>query len=135
MFGPIRGAWPDDLWKGWWGGNPPYHAPTFVLTHHARPPIEMDGGTTFHFVTKGIDAALERAREAAGDKDVKIGGGAATVRQFLCAGHVDELHLAVAPVVLGLGEALFKGIDLRGLGYRTTEHAATEHATHIVLSR
>lgn len=135
MFGPIRGAWPDDQWKGWWGENPPYHAPTFVLTHHARPSIEMDGGTIFHFVTGGIDVALERARAAAGDKDVKIGGGVATIRQYLRAGHVDELHLAVAPVVLGTGEPLFEGIDFRKLGYRTTEHVATEHATHIVLGR
>jgi dihydrofolate reductase len=135
MFGPIRGAWADEQWRGWWGDNPPYHAPTFVLTHHPREPIEMEGGTTFHFVTDGIDAALERARAAAGDKDVKIGGGVATVRQYLRAGHVDELHLAVAPVLLGRGEPLFDGIDMRALGYRTTEHAATDHATHIILSR
>lgn len=135
MFGPVRGEWPDERWKGWWGENPPYHAPTFVLTKHFRAPIEMDGGTIFHFVTEGVDAALERARAAAGDKDVKIGGGVATVRQYLRAGHIDELHLAIAPVVLGQGEALFEGIDLRALGYRTTEHASTERATHIVLSR
>ena len=135
MFGPVRGAWPDEQWKGWWGDNPPYHAPTFVLTHHPRAPIEMEGGTTFHFVTEGIEVALERARAAAGAKDVKIGGGVATVRQYVRAGYVDELHLAIAPVLLGRGEPLFEGIDLRSLGYGTTEHAATEHATHIMLSR
>jgi dihydrofolate reductase len=135
MFGPVRGEWPDERWKGWWGENPPYHAPTFVLTKHPRAPIKMVGGTIFHFVTEGVDAALERARAAAVDKDVKIGGGVATVRQYLRAGHIDELHLAIAPVVLGQGEALFEGIDLRALGYRTTEHAPTERATHIVLSR
>jgi dihydrofolate reductase len=135
MFGPIRGEWRDEEWKGWWGDNPPYHAATFVLTHHPRAPIEMLGGTTFHFVTNGIEAALERAREAAGDKDIKIGGGVETVRQYVQAGLVDEIHLAVAPVVLGRGEALFAGLDLRALGYHTIEHVATRHATHIVLSR
>jgi dihydrofolate reductase len=135
MFGPIRGEWPDEAWKGWWGDNPPYHAPTFVLTHHPRAPITMGGGTTFHFVTEGIEAALRLARAAAGDKDVKIGGGVATVRQYLRAGHIDTLHLALAPVVLGQGEALFEGIDLRALGYRVTERVATEHAQHIVLTR
>jgi dihydrofolate reductase len=135
MFGPIRGAWPDEEWKGWWGPNPPYHAPTFVLTHHARKSIEMEGGTTFHFVTEGIDVALKKARAAAGDKDVKIGGGVQTVRQYLQAGQVDEMHLAVAPVVLGRGEALFAGQDLRALGFRTIERRASEAATHIVLAR
>ena len=135
MFGPLRGEWPSEEWKGWWGQNPPYRAPTFVLTNHARPSIEMEGGTTFHFVTDGIDEALERARGAAGDRDVKIGGGVATVRQYVRAGHVDELHLAIAPVVLGRGEALFEGIDFRALGYRVTEHVSTELATHVVLSR
>jgi dihydrofolate reductase len=135
MFGPVRGEWPDDQWKGWWGGNPPYHAPTFVLTHHPRASIEMDGGTTFHFVTDGIEAALKLARDAAAGKDIKIGGGVATVRQFICAGHVDEMHLAVAPLMLGQGEALFDGVDLRALGYNTVEHVATERATHIVLAR
>lgn len=135
MFGPLRGEWPNGEWKGWWGENPPYHAPTFVLTNHRRAPVEMEGGTTFHFVTDGIDAALERARVVAADKDVKIGGGVATVRQYLRAGHVDELHLAIAPVVLGQGEALFEGIDLRALGYRVTEHVSTELATHVVLAR
>jgi dihydrofolate reductase len=135
MFGPIRGEWPDNEWKGWWGETPPYHVPTFVLTHHARDPIEMLGGTTFHFVTDGIEAALQRARSAAGDKDVKIGGGVDTVRQFIRAGHVDEIHLVVAPSVLGRGEALFAGLDLRSLGYRTVEHVPTNRATHIVLAK
>lgn len=135
MFGPIRGEWPDDQWKGWWGDTPPYHAPTFVLTHHPRAPIEMLGGTTFHFVTDGPEAALKAAREMAGGKDVKIGGGVSTVRQYIEAGHVDDIHLALAPVVLGQGEALFSGIDLRALGYRTVEHVATERATHVVLAR
>jgi dihydrofolate reductase len=135
MFGPVRGNWPDDEWKGWWGDNPPYHAPTFVLTHHPRDPIEMAGGTTFHFVTDGIHAALERAREAAGGKNVKIGGGVSTVRQYLQAGLVDELHFAIAPVVLGCGEEMFAGIDLPALGFSVTEHAATASATHIVLGK
>jgi len=135
MFGPVRGEWPDDQWKGWWGRNPPYHAPTFVLTHHPRASIEMDGGTTFHFVTDGIEPALKLARDAAGGKDIKVGGGVGTVRQFICAGHVDEMHLAVAPLMLGQGEALFNGIDLRALGYNTVEQVATERATHIVLAR
>jgi dihydrofolate reductase len=135
MFGPIRGEWPDEQWKGWWGDNPPYHAPTYILTHHSRASIEMQGGTTFHFITDGIEAALGLAREVARDKDVKIGGGVATVREYLRAGHIDELHLAVAPVMLGQGEALFEGIDLRALGYRVTEHVPTEKATHIVLAR
>ncbi|MBX4941879.1 dihydrofolate reductase family protein [Rhizobium binae] len=135
MFGPIRGEWPDDAWKGWWGPNPPYHAPTYILTHYPREPIVMEGGTTFHFITSGIEEALDKAKAAAGDKDVKIGGGVATVRQFLEAGLVDELHFAVAPVVLGKGEAMFSGIDLPALGFRVTEHVASEHATHIVLAK
>jgi dihydrofolate reductase len=135
MFGPIRGAWPDDQWKGWWGDNPPYHAPTFILTHYPRSPIEMLGGTTFHFVTDGIESALHKAREAAGAKDIKIGGGVQTVRQYIQAGHVDEIHLAIAPIALGQGEPLFSGLDLRALGYRTVEHAATDRATHIVLAK
>jgi dihydrofolate reductase len=135
MFGPIRGPWPDESWKGWWGANPPYHAPTFVLTHHARDPIEMEGGTTFIFVTEGIEAALEQAKAAAGDLDVKIGGGVATVRQYLRAGLIDELHFALSPVVLGQGEAMFAGIDLPALGFRVTGRQASEHATHIVLAR
>ncbi|SEJ32919.1 dihydrofolate reductase family protein [Frateuria terrea] len=135
MFGPVRGGWPDDAWKGWWGDNPPYHAPTFVLTHHPREPLVMEGGTTFHFVTDGIEAALARARAAAGDQDVKIGGGVSTVRQYLAAGLVDELHVAIAPVVLGRGEALFAGLDLPAVGFGVTEHVATELATHVVLAR
>jgi len=135
MFGPVRGPWPDASWTGWWGDNPPYHAPTFVLTHHPRDPIVMEGGTTFHFVSDGIEAALDRARKAAGGLDIKIGGGVETVRQYLRAGLIDELHFAIAPIVLGRGEAMFAGIDLPALGYRVVEHAATEHATHLVLSR
>jgi len=135
MFGPIRGPWPDHSWKGWWGDNPPYHAPTYILTHHARPSIEMEGGTTFHFVTDGIESALKQARAAAGDKDVKIGGGVDTVRQYLRAGLVDEMHLAIGPAVLGRGEALFAGLDLRALGFRVVERATTEAATHVVLAR
>jgi len=135
MFGPVRGPWADDGWKGWWGKNPPYHVPVFVLTHHPRPPIPMEGGTTFHFVTDGIQAALERARAAAQGKDVRIGGGVATVRQYLAAGLIDELHLAIAPALLGRGEHLLAGLDLVSLGYRCSEHAATEHAMHVVLTR
>jgi dihydrofolate reductase len=135
MFGPVRGPWPDEAWKGWWGANPPYHVPVFVLTHHARAPIVMEGGTVFHFVTDGIHAALARAREAAQGKDIRIGGGAATVRQYLRAGLVDEMHVAVSPTLLGRGEALFTGIDLPALGYRCTEHVATPGATHVVVTR
>jgi dihydrofolate reductase len=135
MFGPAGDNWGGPDWKGWWGGNPPYHAPTFVLTHHPRDPIEMEGGTTFIFVTDGVETALERARLAAKGLDVKIGGGAETVRQYLRAGLIDELHIALSPVLLGQGEAIFAGIDLPALGYRVTEHQATNHATHFVLSR
>ena len=135
MFGPSRGPWPDDGWKGWWGDTPPYHAPTFILTHHPRPPIEMLGGTIFHFVSEGIEVALQKARAAAGARDVKIGGGVETVRQYIQAGHVDKIHLAMAPVAIGQGEPLFSGLDLRALGYRTVEHVATERATHIVLAK
>ena len=135
MFGPSRGPWTDDGWKGWWGDNPPYHAPTFILTHHPRDPIEMEGGTTFIFVTEGIEAALEQAKAAAGDLDVKIAGGVEAVRQYLGAGLIDELHFAASPVVLGQGEAVFAGLDLPALGFRVTEHQATDHATHIVLAR
>ena len=135
MFGPVRGDWPDDSWKGWWGDNPPYHAPTFILTHHARDPIVIEGRTTFHFVTDGIESALEQARAAAGERDVKIGGGVATVRQYLEAGEIDELHFAISPIVLGRGEAMFTGIDLPSLGYRVTEHVTTELAMHVVLAR
>ena len=135
MFGPIRGPWQDNAWKGWWGPNPPYHAPTFVLTHYEREPLVMEGGTTFYFVSGGIVEALRLAKEAAGDKDVKIGGGVSTVRQYLQAGLIDSLHLALAPVALGQGEALLTGIDLPALGFSVTEHKATQHATHVVLSR
>jgi len=135
MFGPVRGPWPDDSWKGWWGDTPPYHTPVFVLTHHARPPIAMAGGTTFHFVADGIHAALAHASEAAGDKAIRLGGGVATIRQYLRAGLIDELHLAIAPVLLGAGEHLLTGIDMPTLGYRCTEHVPTEKATHVVLKR
>jgi dihydrofolate reductase len=135
MFGPIRGPWPNEDWKGWWGDNPPYHRPTFILTHHPREPIEMEGGTTFYFVTDGIESALKQAKAAAGDLDVKIGGGVSTVRQYLKAGAVDEMHLAIAPVVLGKGEALFEDIDLPALGFSVAERATTDHATHVVLKR
>ncbi|MDX2000142.1 MAG: dihydrofolate reductase family protein [Thermoanaerobaculia bacterium] len=135
MFTPSRGPWPDDGWQGWWGDNPPYHVPVFVLTHHARESLTMAGGTTFHFVTEGIEVALERAKQAAGGKDVRLGGGVATVRQYLTAGLIDEIHLAISPVLLGRGEHLLAGIDLVSLGYRCTEHAATDEATHVVLTR
>jgi dihydrofolate reductase len=135
MFGPMRGPWADDGWKGWWGENPPYHVPVFVLTQYARPPITMQGGTTFHFVTDGIHAALARAKEAAAGKDVRLGGGVATVRQYLCAGLIDELHLVISPVLLGRGEHLLAGIDAPSLGYRCTERAASERATHVVLTK
>ena len=135
MFGPVRGPWPDESWKGWWGDEPPYHCEVFVLTHHARAPIEMKGGTVFHFVTDGIEAALERAREAAGGKDIRLGGGVSTLRQYLRAGLIDDLHLAIAPTLLGSGESLFADIDLVKLGYRCTEHVATPSATHLVLHK
>lgn len=135
MFGPIRGTWPDENWKGWWGPNPPYHCDVFVLTHHARNPVTMAGGTTFHFVTEGIHAALQRASAAANGKDVRIGGGVATLRQFLRAGLIDSMHLAISPVLLGSGEPLFTDIDLLQLGYRCTEHVSTPKATHLVLTR
>ena len=135
MFGPIRGPWPDESWKGWWGGNPPYHVPVFVLTNHARAALTMEGGTIFHFVTDGIDAALKRATEAANGRDVRLGGGVATIRQYLKAGLVDEMHVAISPVLLGAGEHLFSGIDLPKLGYRRTEHVPSANATHFVLKR
>ena len=135
MFGPIRGPWLDDQWKGWWGDNPPYHTPVFVLTNHPRTSIVMDGGTTFHFVADGTEAALQRARAAANGKDVRLGGGASTIRQYLTAGLVDEMHLAVAPVLLGSGEHLLGGIDLPELGYRVTEHVPTPNVTHIVFAK
>ncbi|MGC4000270.1 MAG: dihydrofolate reductase family protein [Anaeromyxobacter sp.] len=135
MFGPVRGPWPDDSWKGWWGDEPPYHVPTFVLTHHARPPLEMKGGTVFHFVTGGIHAALEQARAAAGDKDVRLGGGVSTVRQYLRARLVDDLHLVLRPVLLGAGEHLWRDLDLRALGYTCTKTVQGERALHVFLKR
>lgn len=135
MFGPVRGPWPDDSWKGWWGDNPPYHTPVFVLTHQRRGPVTMSGGTTFHFVTDGIHAALQRAADAAGSQDIRLGGGVATIRQYLRAGLVDEMHLAISAVVLGCGEHLLEGIDLPRLGYRCVQHVPTANATHVILAR
>ena len=135
MFGPVRGPWPDDEWKGWWGANPPYHVPVFVLTHHAREAIPMEGGTTFHFVCDGIHAALAQAKAAAQGRDVRIGGGPATIRRYLVAGLIDELHLALSPTLLGSGEPLLVGIDLPALGYACSEHVASPHATHVVLTK
>jgi dihydrofolate reductase len=133
MFGPVRGRWPDESWRGWWGESPPYHVPVFVLTHHPRPPLKMQGGTTFHFVTGGIHAALELAREAAGGGDVRVGGGASTVRSYVRERLVDELHLAISPVLLGRGEALFEGMDWNALGYRCEERVEGEKATHVIV--
>lgn len=135
MFGPVRGPWPDEAWKGWWGDEPPYHTPVFVLTHHARPPLRMAGGTEFRFVTEGIHAALEQARVAAGGKDVRLGGGVSTIRQYMLAGLVDELHLAVSPIVLGAGEQLLAGIDMRSLGYVCAKFVAGERAAHVFLRK
>lgn len=135
MFSPDRGAWSDMDWKGWWGDNPPYHAPTYILTHYARPPIEMEGGTTFHFITDGIESALEQARNASAGKDVRIVGGINTIQQYLRAGLIDELHIAISPVLLGCGERLFDGVDMRALGYECIEYVASEKATHVVLQR
>ncbi len=135
MFGPVRGPWPDESWRGWWGEEPPYHVPVFVLTHHPRAPLRMAGGTEFFFVTDGIHAALEQAKAAAGDRDVRVGGGAATVRQYLRAGLIDEVHLAVGPVLLGRGENLLHDLDLRGLGYEVAELIPGERATHVVLRK
>ncbi|WP_114953690.1 dihydrofolate reductase family protein [Sphingosinicella terrae] len=135
MFGPVRGPWPDERWRGWWGEEPPYHVPVFVLTHHERPPLEMKGGTVFHFVTGGIRAALDLARDAAAGRDVRIGGGAATIRQYLEARLIDDLHLAVSPVLLGRGEPLFAGLDLPALGYAPTEHVASDKALHVLIER
>lgn len=135
MFGPVRGPWPDDSWKGWWGDEPPYHTPVFVLTHYPRAPVEMAGGTTFHFVTERIERALDLAREAAAGRDVRLGGGVSTLRQYLRARLVDEVHLAVAPIVLGGGEWLFGGVDLPSLGYRVVRHDWSQHATHVVMER
>ncbi|RAI02232.1 deaminase [Acuticoccus sediminis] len=135
MFGPVRGPWPDASWTGWWGDDPPFRCPVFVLTHYERSPVAMPGGTVFHFVTEGIEAALDLAVRAAGEKDVLIGGGVATIRQYLGAGLVDEMHLAVSPVLLGSGEHLLSGIDTVGLGYRCSEHVTTQNAMHAVLIR
>jgi len=135
MFGPVRGPWPDDSWKGWWGDEPPYHTPVFVLTHHPRAPLKMAGGTEFRFVTEGIYAALEQAEAAAGGRDVRLGGGVATVRQYLRAGLIDELHLAVRPVLLGSGENLWNGINMHALGYEWARSVAGERATHIFLRK
>jgi dihydrofolate reductase len=135
MFGPIRGEWPDDSWKGWWGENPPYHCEVFVLTHYPRPSITMQGGTTFHFVTEGIHVALERARKAAGDKDIRVGGGVSVVQQYLRERLIDEMHLAVAPVILGSGENIWQGINLLELGYKLSERVPTPDATHLVFTK
>ena len=135
MFGPVRGPWPDESWRGWWGDNPVYHVPVFVLTHHARPPLVMECGTTFHFVTEGPVVALERACAAAGDKDVRVGGGVNTIQQYLRLGLIDEMHVAISPVLLGAGERLFDGIDLPALGYVCSEHVSSARAMHIVLSK
>ena len=135
MFGPVRGPWPDDSWRGWWGETPPYHTDVFVLTHHARNPIPMAGGTTFYFVTGGIHEALDRVCASAKGKDVRVGGGVATIQQYLRAGLIDELHFAISPVLLGSGESLFAGIDLLKLGYKCTRHVPTEKATHIILTK
>ncbi|HEY3813040.1 MAG TPA: dihydrofolate reductase family protein [Caulobacteraceae bacterium] len=135
MFGPVRGPWPNEDWKGWWGDSPPYHSPVFVLTHHPRAPIEMEGGTTFHFVTDGIESALAQAKAAAGGKDIRLNGGVSTVQQYLRARLVDELHLAVSPVFLGSGENLYTGLDLRALGYVCSKHDSTPKATHLTIVR
>ena len=135
MFGPLRGPWKDDSWKGWWGDNPPYHTPVFVLTHHARPPLTMEGGTTFYFVTDGRESALKQAKEAANGKDVRIGGGVSVIRQYLIAGHIDEMHLAVSPVLLGEGENLFSGINLPQLGFTPFRTVPGESATHVFIKK
>lgn len=135
MFGPIRGPWPDDSWRGWWGDSPPYQVPVFVLTHHPRESVKMDGGTVFHFVTDGIHVALARAREAANGQDIRLGGGVATIREYLQAGLIDELHIAISPILLGAGEHLFANIDTAAMGYRCTEHVATARALHCVLTK
>jgi dihydrofolate reductase len=135
MFGPERGPWVDSSWRGWWGDNPPYHVPVFVLSHHARPPLEMQGGTIFHFTSDGIESVLASARQAAGSRDVRLGGGVSTVRQFLNAGLVDEMHIPVSPVLLGRGESLFAGLDLSALGYTVSKHVPSDKATHMVVTR
>jgi dihydrofolate reductase len=135
MFGPVRGPWPDNSWKGWWGANPPYHVPVFVHTNHPRASVVMDGGTTYHFVTDGIHAALQRASEAANGKDIQLMGGASTIRQYLHAGLIDEMHFAIAPIFLGSGEHLLAGIDLPKIGYQCSKHVATANATHVVITK
>jgi dihydrofolate reductase len=135
MFGPVRGPWPDDSWKGWWGDTPPYHVPVFVLTHHARAPLPMNGGTTFHFVTDGLDSALKQAKAAATGKDVRIGGGVSTIRQYLQAGAIDEMHLALSPVLMGEGENLFSGMNLHQLGFTSIKTVAGENATHVMMKK
>jgi len=135
MFGPIRGPWPDENWKGWWGDEPPYHTPVFVLTHHPRTPLRMAGGTEFRFVTEGIHAALDQAKGAAGSRDVRVGGGVSTIRQYLQAGLIDELHLVIRPVLLGRGEHLWHGIDMRSLGYESSKQVTGERATHLFLRK
>lgn len=135
MFGPIRGPWPDDSWKGWWGDEPPYHVPVYVLTHYERESLVMEGGTTFHFVTAGIHEALRLAQEAAGDKDVRIGGGASTIRQYLSEGLIDELHIAITSTLLGSGESLYDGVNMRALGYECVQTTPTENAVHVVIAR
>jgi dihydrofolate reductase len=135
MFGPIRGPWPDESWKGWWGSNPPYHVPVFVLTHHARAPIPMEGGTTFHFLTDGIESALRQAQAASGGKDIRIGGGVSTIRQYLRAGLIDEMHLAISPVFLGNGENFFADLDMPALGYECADRVSTPHATHLIVTK
>lgn len=135
MFGPVRGPWPDESWKGWWGPSPPYHVPVFVLTQHARAPVQMEGGTTFHFVTGGIQAALREATAAAQGKDVRVGGGVSTIRQYLQEKLIDRMHLALSPVLLGAGESLLQGLDLRALGYRCVEQVATPKAAHLILAK
>jgi dihydrofolate reductase len=135
MFGPVRGPWPDESWRGWWGEEPPYHVPVFVLTHHPRPPLRMEGGTVFHFVTDGIQSAMKQARAAAGDKDIRIGGGAATVRQYLEARLIDEMHLALRPIFMGAGENLWRGLDMSALGYECAEKVVGERAVHLYVRR
>jgi dihydrofolate reductase len=135
MFGPVRGSWGDESWKGWWGDTPPYHVPVFVLTHYERPPLEMKGGTTFYFVTEGIEEAAKRAAAAAGEKDVRIGGGVSTVQQYLRAGAIDEMHLVMSPVLLGAGEKFFGNLDLAKMGFRVTDHAMSDRVMHVVMEK